>query len=104
MQADPSRDAASAQPTRGRSSHRSTRSPLELVFNTVSMIQDAALAGFGIAHLPQDQVQTHLDRGELVRLLADWCPPFPGYHVYYPSRRRQLAAFEVLVEALRHRD
>ncbi len=47
------------------------------MFNTVSMIQDAALAGFGIAHLPQDQVQTHLDRGELVRLLADWCPPSP---------------------------
>ncbi len=76
----------------------------QLVFNTVSMIKDAALAGFGIAHLPQDQVQTHLDRGEFVRLLADWCPPFLGYHLYYPSRRRQSAAFEVLVEALRHRD
>jgi len=75
----------------------------QLVFNTVSMIQDAALAGFGIAHLPQDQVQAHLDRGELVRLLADWCPPFPGYHLYHPSRRRQSAAFEVLVEALRYR-
>lgn len=76
----------------------------QLVFNTVALIQEAALAGFGIAYLPQDQVQPHLDRGELVRLLAGWCPPFSGYHLYYPRRRRQPAAFEVLVEALRHRD
>ncbi|CAO4144614.1 HTH-type transcriptional regulator PgrR [Methylorubrum aminovorans] len=74
------------------------------MFNTVALIQEAALAGFGIAYLPQDRVQAHLDRGELVRMLADWCPPFSGYHLYYPSRRRQPAAFEVLVEALRHRE
>jgi DNA-binding transcriptional LysR family regulator len=75
----------------------------QLVFNTVALVQEAALAGFGIAYLPQDQVQAHLDRGELIRMLADWCPPFPGYHLYYPSRRRQ-RAFEVLVEALRYQD
>lgn len=74
-----------------------------MLFNTVALIQEAVLAGFGIAYLPQDQVQAHLDRGELVRMLAERCPPFSGYHLYYPSRRRQSAAFEVLVEALRYR-
>ena len=49
---------------------------------------DAALAGFGLAYLPEDQVQTHLADGRLIRVLADWCPPYPGYHLYYPSRRQ----------------
>ena len=45
----------------------------------------------------------HLDAGDLVRVLADWTPPFPGYHLYYPSRRQQSPAFALLVEALRYR-
>ncbi len=75
----------------------------QFVFNTVSMIMQAALDGFGIAHLPEGQVQEHLKNGELVRVLADWCPPFSGYHLYYPSRRQHTPAFAVLVEALRYR-
>ncbi|MDB5710004.1 MAG: LysR family transcriptional regulator [Sphingomonas bacterium] len=63
----------------------------------------AALAGLGIAFLPDTHLQQHLESGALVRVLADWCPPFPGYHLYYPSRRQQTAAFSLLVEALRYR-
>ncbi|GJE52715.1 HTH-type transcriptional regulator PgrR [Methylobacterium tardum] len=75
----------------------------QAVFNTVSMILRAALDGFGIAYLPQSQVQEHLDRGELVWVLEDWSPPFPGYHLYYPSRRQHSAAFQFVVDALRYR-
>ena len=63
----------------------------------------AALAGLGLAYVPEDQVQAHLGDGRLVRVLADWCPPFPGYHLYYPSRRQPTPAFALLVEALRYR-
>jgi DNA-binding transcriptional LysR family regulator len=74
-----------------------------LVFNTLALRLNAVLAGLGLAYLPQDQVQTHLKNGELVRVLADWCPPFSGYHLYYPSRRQHAPAFALLVEALRYR-
>jgi DNA-binding transcriptional LysR family regulator len=73
----------------------------QFVFNTVSMILEAALDGLGIAHLPEGQVQAHLDSGQLVRVLADWCPPFSGYHLYYPSRRHHAPAFTLLIAALR---
>jgi DNA-binding transcriptional LysR family regulator len=75
----------------------------QLVFNNVALRLNAALAGFGLAYLPEDQVQTHLADGRLVRVLADWCPPFPGYHLYYPSRRQPTPAFALLVDALRYR-
>ena len=74
-----------------------------LVFNTAALILGAALDGFGLAYLTEQQVQKHLDTGALVRALATWCPPFPGYHLYYPSRRQPSAAFAVIVEALRYR-
>ncbi|WP_342630016.1 LysR family transcriptional regulator [Nguyenibacter vanlangensis] len=74
-----------------------------LVFNTSTRILDAAIDGFGLAYLTEQQVRPHLDSGRLVRLLAEWCPPFAGYHLYYPSRRQPPAAFALLVEALRHR-
>ena len=74
-----------------------------LVFNSVAPILKAALAGFGLAYLPEEQAQAHLAAGRLVRVLADWCEPFPGYHLYYPSRRRPTPAFAVLVDALRYR-
>jgi DNA-binding transcriptional LysR family regulator len=51
--------------------------------------------------MPEDQVQEHLDQGELIRVLEDWCPPFPGYHLYYPNRRHASPAFALVVEALR---
>ena len=74
----------------------------QLVFNATAPMLDAALAGFGLAYLPEDQVGAHLAEGRLVRVLADWCPPYPGYHLYYP-RRQPTPAFALLVEALRHR-
>ncbi len=75
----------------------------QLVFNTASLILNAALAGFGLAYLTEQQVRKHLDNGELIRVLANWCPAFSGYHLYYPSRRQPSAAFALLVEALRYR-
>lgn len=75
----------------------------QLVFNIASLRLNAVLAGLGLAYLPEDQVSAHLTDGRLVRVLADWCPPFPGYHLYYPSRRQATPAFSLLVEALRHR-
>ncbi len=74
-----------------------------LVFNTMALRLSAALAGLGLAYLPQDQVQPQLKNGQLIRVLADWCPPFSGYHLYYPSRRQHAPAFALLVEALRYR-
>jgi len=75
----------------------------QLVFNNIALRMKAALAGFGLAYLPEDRVQAHLADGRLVRVLADWCPPFSGYHLYYPSRRQPTPAFALLVEALRYR-
>jgi DNA-binding transcriptional LysR family regulator len=75
----------------------------QLVFNGAALILNSALAGLGLAYLPEDQVQAHLASGRLVRVLGDWCPPFPGYHLYYPSRRQPTPAFALLVDALRHR-
>lgn len=74
-----------------------------LVFNTIPLILNAALAGFGLAYLTEDKLQAHLADGRLIRVLADWCPRFSGYHLYYPSRRQPTPAFAVLVEALRYR-
>jgi DNA-binding transcriptional LysR family regulator len=74
-----------------------------LVFNDTAPILSAALAGFGLAYLLEDHVQAHLDSGRLIRVLADWSPPFSGYHLYYPSRRQPAQAFVLLVNALRFR-
>jgi DNA-binding transcriptional LysR family regulator len=75
----------------------------QLVFNNLALRLNAALAGLGLAYLPEDQVQTHVADGRLIRVLADWCPPFSGYHLYYPSRRQPTPAFALLVDALRYR-
>jgi DNA-binding transcriptional LysR family regulator len=74
-----------------------------LVFNYAPLLLRAALAGLGLACVFEDQVQEHLAEGRLVRVLADWCPPFPGYHLYHPNRQ-PTAAFALLVDALRYRD
>jgi DNA-binding transcriptional LysR family regulator len=74
-----------------------------LVFNNVAMILRAATAGFGLACVLEDHVAGLIASGRLTRVLEDWCPPFAGYHLYYPSRRQPSAAFALLVEALRHR-
>lgn len=76
----------------------------QLVFNNIALRLNAALAGFGLACIPEDQVQEHLADGRLIRVLADWCPPFTGYHLYYPSRRQPTPAFALLVDELRYRE
>ncbi|TPM94623.1 LysR family transcriptional regulator [Mesorhizobium sp. B2-1-3A] len=76
----------------------------QLIFNTAGLRMNAVLAGLGLAYLPEDQVKAQLADGRLVRVLADWCPPFPGYHLYYPSRRQATPAFSLLVDALRYRE
>jgi DNA-binding transcriptional LysR family regulator len=73
----------------------------QVVFNASQHIVDAALAGLGIAYLPEDEFPPHIDEGRLVRVLENWCPPFPGYHLYYPSRRQPSPAFRLVLEALR---
>lgn len=74
-----------------------------MVFNTIGLRVDAAVAGFGLAYLPEDQVLEYIHDGRLVRVLEDWCPLFPGYHLYYPRSRRTSLAFNLLVDALRYR-
>lgn len=76
----------------------------QLTFNNSSMGIRAALAGFGLAFVMEDQVADSLADGSLVHVLADWCDPFAGYHLYYPTRRQPSPAFSLLLEALRYRD
>jgi len=75
----------------------------QLAFNSIMPILDAALDGMGLAYIPIDLVQPHIEAGRLVEVLADWCPYFQGYHLYYPHRRQASPAFALLVEALRYR-
>ncbi|EJN07965.1 transcriptional regulator [Bradyrhizobium sp. YR681] len=75
----------------------------QLVFNTGLLRMNAVLAGLGLAYVPEDIVKREIADGRLIRVLADWCAPFAGYHLYYPSRRQPTPAFAVLVEALRYR-
>jgi DNA-binding transcriptional LysR family regulator len=75
----------------------------QLFLNATSQILDAALAGIGLAYVPEDMVQAHIGEGRLKRVLEDWCEPYAGYHLYYPSRRKPSQAFALLVEALRYR-
>jgi DNA-binding transcriptional LysR family regulator len=71
-------------------------------FNTLPMMRNAALSGFGIGMMPLDYAVPDIDAGRLVQVLADWTPPRPGYHLYYPSRRQHSPAFALMLEALRH--
>ncbi|MEG3124108.1 LysR family transcriptional regulator [Sphingomonas sp. GB1N7] len=72
--------------------------------NNSTMIVRAAASGLGLGFVMESAVSEHLRDGRLVRVLEEWCPSFPGYHLYYPSRRQPSAAFSLLVEALRYRD
>ena len=76
----------------------------QLILNHMPMIIDAAVSGLGIAFALDDQVKSELADGSLVRVMKDWCPPFAGYHLYYPSRRQQSRAMALMIEALRYRD
>jgi DNA-binding transcriptional LysR family regulator len=73
----------------------------QAVFNTSPHIVLAALRGQGIAYLPEEEFAPHIETGKLIRVLQDWCPAFPGYHLYYPSRRQHSPAFSLVVDALR---
>jgi DNA-binding transcriptional LysR family regulator len=75
----------------------------QFICNDVPMIIDAALDGLGLACLPDDHLGPLVDEGRLVPVLQDWSAPFPGYHLYYPSRRLASPAFALLVDALRLR-
>ena len=75
----------------------------QLVFNGTFQMLNAALDGLGLAYVPEDLVQPHVARGRLRRVLEEWCPPFSGCHLYYPSRRQNSPAFSLLVDALRYR-
>ncbi|EOV6160107.1 LysR family transcriptional regulator [Enterobacter ludwigii] len=75
----------------------------QLTFNTSWHIVEAALAGFGIAFLPEDEFGDHIAEGRLIRVLEPWCLPFPGYYLYYPSRKQPSPAFSLVVDALRMR-
>jgi len=75
----------------------------QLTLNTLPQRIDAARAGLGLAYVPEDTILDDVTSGKLVRVLADWCPPFDGYYLYYPGRRQHTAAFSLLIEALRLR-
>jgi DNA-binding transcriptional LysR family regulator len=75
----------------------------QLTVNNIALARAGALGGSGLAYLPLDYVEKDIRAGKLVRVLANWCEPFPGYHLYYPSQRQPTLAFTLLVEALRYR-
>jgi DNA-binding transcriptional LysR family regulator len=75
----------------------------QLVFNSLTIRIQSALDGLGIAYMPEDQALQHIADGRLVRVLEEWCPSFPGYHLYYPSRRHPSPALTLLVDVLRYR-
>ena len=76
----------------------------QLVFNTIAMRLESARQGLGLAYMPENVVQADVEQGHLIRVLEDWCEPYSGYHLYYPSRRQSSPAFTLLREALRYRD
>ncbi|TIP78234.1 MAG: LysR family transcriptional regulator, partial [Mesorhizobium sp.] len=74
-----------------------------VIFNDNEMLLHAAVDGLCLVYTFENQISQHVADGRLVRVLEDWCPPYPGYHLYYPSRRQHTAAFTLLVDALRYR-
>jgi DNA-binding transcriptional LysR family regulator len=75
----------------------------QFTFNGTAQLINAALAGCGLAYVPEGMVETHMAKGRLRRVLSDWCLPYSGYHLFYPSRRQSSAAFALVVDALRYR-
>ena len=75
----------------------------QLTFNSTAHMLSAALGGFGLTYIPEGLAQPYIAKGRLKHVLADWCQPFSGYHLWYPSRRQPSAAFSLLVDALRYR-
>ncbi|MGP2412147.1 LysR family transcriptional regulator [Yersinia sp. 2553 StPb PI] len=75
----------------------------QLTFNSLRQRIDAAVMGFGLAFVPEDAVKAKITSGNLIRVLKEWCEPFPGYYLYYPSRRQHTTAFSLFVDALRYK-
>jgi len=75
----------------------------QLTFNSLRQRIDAALTGFGLAYVPEDSVKNEIASGQLIRVLEEWCEPFPGYYLYYPSRKQHTTAFALLLDALRYK-
>jgi DNA-binding transcriptional LysR family regulator len=75
----------------------------QLVVNDIAIVRQGAVDGLGLCYLPRDYLQDHIDAGRLAPVLEDWCPPFPGYHLYYPSRRQQAPALAAFIAAVRYR-
>jgi DNA-binding transcriptional LysR family regulator len=75
----------------------------QAVFTNVYPIRDAALAGVGLAFLPESLAGRHVRDGDLVSVMADWCPAFPGLHAYYPSRRNSSRALGLVIDAIRYK-
>ena len=75
----------------------------QLIVNEIGLALQAARDGLGVAYLPEDYAKADIEAGRVTRVLESWCPPFSGYHLYFPSRRQQSPAFALLVEALRYR-
>ncbi|CAM3572181.1 MULTISPECIES: LysR family transcriptional regulator [Rahnella] len=76
----------------------------QLTFNSLRQRIDAAVNGFGLAYVPEDSVASDIASGKLIRVLQDWCEPFPGYYLYYPSRKQHTTAFALLLDALRYKE
>lgn len=97
----PTRGGVDAWEFEWRGRTESVRVEGPLIFNTTPHIVTAALAGVGIAYLPEDEFSPYIENGQLVEVLEKWCPSFPGYHLYYPSRRLPSPAFALVLHALR---
>lgn len=76
----------------------------QLTFNSIFRVRDAALEGYGLAYIPEDLARPYLSKSQLTWVLQEWSPPWPGYHLYYPSRRQASPAFALIVDTLRYRE
>lgn len=74
----------------------------QLIVNNTQQKVNATLAGLGLSFIPEDMVKKYLETGQLIQVLSDWCPSFPGFHLYYPNRRQPSPAFSLLLDALRY--
>jgi DNA-binding transcriptional LysR family regulator len=72
-----------------------------LILDDTDLVIQAAIDGAGLAWVTEDRVAAHLASSALVRVLDDWCPPFPGYFLYYPSRKQQPAALAAVIDTFR---
>ena len=75
----------------------------QIIVNDIAIVRQAAVDGLGLCYLPRDYLEAEIETGDLIPVMEDWCPPFPGYHLYYPSRRQQSPALAAFVAAVRYK-